>query len=115
MADMSALGRGSWSIEFMVAAGLVFEIIAAACSSPQTTEINAAMRAETLMKWVLIGMAMSAVFVGIAAFMSKDKWPPLLGGGLAGAMLWMAYAHAKAAGLKNGGPATETYLWRYNG
>lgn len=109
MADVSALGNGSWSIEFMVSAGLVFEIIAAACSSPQTTEINAGVRADTLMKWVIVGMAMSAVFVGIAAMMSKDKWPPILGGGLAGGMLWAAYAHAKAAGLKNGGPTTESY------
>jgi hypothetical protein len=109
MADMAALGNTDGAVEFMVSAGLVFEIIAAACSSPQTTEINASMRADTLMKWVLIGMAMSAVFVGIAAMMSKKKWPPLLGGGMAGAMLWMAYAHAKAAGLKNGGPTTESY------
>lgn len=108
MADMAALGRGSWAIEFMVAAGLVFEIIAAACSSPQTTEINASTRADTLMKWVLIGMAMSAVFIAIAAAMSKDKWPPVMGGGLAGGMLWMAYAHAKSSGLKNGGPSTES-------
>jgi uncharacterized BrkB/YihY/UPF0761 family membrane protein len=109
MADIAALGNTDGSVEFMVAAGLVFEIIAAACSSPQTTEINAGVRADTLMKWVIVGMAMSAVFVGIAAMMSKKKWPPLLGGGLAGAMLWAAYSHAKAAGLKNGGPTTESY------
>lgn len=109
MADMAALGNGNSSVEFMVAAGLVFEIIAAACSSPQTTELNAAARADTLIKWVTIGMIMSAVFVGIAAMMSKDKWPPLVGGGLAGAMMWTAYSHAKSAGLKNGGPTTETY------
>jgi hypothetical protein len=109
MADMGALGNGNRSVEFMVAAGLVFEVIAAACSSPQTTELNASARAETLMKWVMIGMAMSAVFVLIAAGMSREKWPPLLGGGLAGAMMWMAYSHAKAAGLKNGGPTTESY------
>lgn len=107
MADVAALGTGNSSVEFMVAAGLVFEIIAAACSSPQTTEINADKRADSLMKWVIIGMGMSAVFVLIAAFMSKDKWPPLFGGGLAGAMMWCAYAHAKAAGLKSNAPGTE--------
>ena len=109
MADMGALGGGDSSVEFMVAAGLVFEIIAAACSSPQTTEINASVRADTLMKWVIIGMVMSAVFVLIATAMSKDKKAPLMGGGLAGAMLWMAYAHAKSAGLQNGGAPTEQY------
>jgi hypothetical protein len=92
----------------MVSAGLVYEIIAAACSSPQTTEINAATRADTLMKWVLVGMAQAAIFVLIATAMDKDKWPSLLGGGLAGGMLWASYAHAKAAGLANGGPTTES-------
>lgn len=109
MADLGALGTSEGAVEFMVAAGLVFEIIAAACSSPQTTEINADKRADTLMKWVIIGMVMSLVFVLIAAAMSKRKWAPLLGGGLAGAMLWAAYAHAKAAGLRNlHMPGTET-------
>lgn len=93
----------------MVSAGLVFEIIAAACSSPQTTEINAGARADTLMKWVIIGMIMAGTFVLIAAFMSRDKWPALLGGGLAGGMMWTAYAHAKASGLANGGTPTESY------
>lgn len=106
-ASMDLIGS-SRAITFMVAAGLVYEIIAAACSSPQTTEINAATRADTLMKWVLVGMAQAAVFVLIATAMDKDKWPSLLGGGLAGAMLWASYAHAKSAGLKNGGPSTES-------
>jgi hypothetical protein len=109
MADMAALGNSDTSVEFMVAAGLVFEIIAAACSSPQTTELNADARADTLMKWVLIGMVMSAVFVLIAAAMSKKKWPALLGGGLAGGMMGVAYAHAKSSGLSDNKPPTESY------
>jgi hypothetical protein len=108
MNDMSLIGS-SRAITFMVAAGLVYEIIAAACSSPQTTEINAGARADTLMKWVLVGMAQAAVFVIIATMLDKDKWPSLLGGGLAGTMMWVSYSHAKAAGLKNGGPTTESY------
>ena len=108
MADMSLINSND-AVTFMVAAGLVYEIIAAACSSPQTTEINASARADTLMKWVIIGMCQAAVFVLIAAAMDKKKWPALLGGGLAGAMMWTSYAHARNAGLKNGGPTTETY------
>lgn len=108
MADMSLINSND-AVTFMVAAGLVYEIIAAACSSPQTTEINASARADTLMKWVIIGMVQAAVFVLIAAAMDKKKWPALLGGGLAGAMMWTSYAHARNAGLKNGGPTTETY------
>lgn len=110
MADMTLLGKsGSYAVEFMVAAGLVYEIIAAACSSPQTTEINAGTRADTLMKWVTLGMLQAAIFVIIAAMMSDHKWPALLGGGLAGTMMWVSYSHAKAAGLKSSEPPTETY------
>ena len=61
---MARLDNNSWGIAFLVAAGIVYEIIAAACSSPQTTEINASTRAGTLMKWVHIGLAQSALFVG---------------------------------------------------
>jgi|SRR5580658_5781971 hypothetical protein len=106
MADMSIVGS-SKAITFMVAAGLVYEIIAAACSSPQTTEINAGTRADTLMKWVIIGMLQAAFFVCIAAMLDEDHWPALLGGGLAGAMMWVSYAHAKSAGLKSVEPGTE--------
>ncbi|HXT92375.1 MAG TPA: hypothetical protein VN714_24335, partial [Trebonia sp.] len=56
-------GNGSTGIAFLVSAGIVNEIIAAACSSPQTTEINAAKRADTLMKWVNLGIAQAALFV----------------------------------------------------
>ncbi len=108
MPDMSVIGDDN-GVTFMVAAGLVYEIIAAACSSPQTTEINAGARADTLMKWVLIGMGQAAIFVIVAAFMTKEKWPALLGGGMAGAMMWVSYAHAKAAGLKSNEPGTEQY------
>jgi hypothetical protein len=108
MADMSLVGSDN-AVTFMVAAGLVYEIIAAACSSPQTTEINASTRADTLIKWVAIGMVQAAIFVLIAAWMDKDRWPALLGGGMAAGIMWASYAHAKSAGLKNGGPMTETY------
>jgi hypothetical protein len=109
MEGMSLVGN-SHAITFMVAAGLVYEIIAAACSSPQTTELNASTRADTLMKWVMIGMVQAALFVSIAAMMDKDHWPALLGGGLAGIMMWISYAHAKAAGLASNMPGTEQAL-----
>lgn len=101
--------KGDNAVTFMVAAGLVYEIIAAACSSPQTTEINANARADTLIKWVIIGLVQAAFFVAIAAMMDENKWPALLGGGLAAGIMWVSYAHAKSAGLKEGGPVTETY------
>ena len=109
MADAALIGRKDHAIAFMVSAGLVYEIIAAACSSPQTTEINASARSETLMKWVHLGLAQAALFVVIAAWLDKDHWPALLGGGLAGALMYLQYAHARRAGLRNDAPGTETY------
>ena len=108
MADAGLMNE-STAVTFMVAAGLVYEVIAAACSSPQTMEINASARADTLTKWVIIGELQAAVFVLIAACMDKKRWPALLGGGMAGLIMWACYAHAKACGLRNGGPATESY------
>ena|SRR5215831_2686011 len=91
---------GNAAISFLVSAGIVYEIIAAACSSPQTTEINADKRADTLMKWVHIGLAQSAVFIVIAVWLDKRRWPPLLGGGLAAVLMYAQYLHARDAGLK---------------
>lgn len=108
MADIASIGSDD-AVTFMVSAGLVYEIIAAACSSPQTTEINASARSDTLMKWVHLGLAQAALFVFIAAYLDKKRWPALLGGGLAGVLMWLQYAHAKSAGLRNGGPTTESY------
>lgn len=108
-ADMSLASGGSDGIAFLVSAGIVYEIVAAACSSPQTTEINASQRADTLMKWVHIGLLQAAVFVAIAAYYDpRHRQPILIGGGLAGALMYGQYIHAKTAGLKNGGPSTET-------
>lgn len=97
-------------VAFIVSAGIVYEIIAANCSSPQTTELNAQARADTLMKWVNIGVAQAAAFVIIAAaFEPARKKPIILGGSLAAAAMYALYYHAKHAGLTNGGTPTEVY------
>jgi len=101
----TAAGNG---VPFLVSAGIVYEIIAAACSSPQTTEINASTRADTLMKWVHIGLVQSAFFVAIAAWIDKDDAVPIIaGGGLAAGIMYGSYWHAKRAGLSSSEPGTE--------
>lgn len=106
---MLSLGSGSRAIAFLVSAGIMYEIIAKACSSPQTAEINIDKRADTLMKWVNIGTAEGFLFVGIAAFLEKDtRKAVLLGGTLAGGITYAEYVYAKHSGLKNPGPSTET-------
>jgi hypothetical protein len=93
---------------FLVSAGIVYEIIAAACSSPQTTEINADTRSETLMKWVNIGVAQAAVFVLAAAYIDTAHRKEILAGGSVAALLMYAsYVHARTSGLANPGPPTE--------
>ena len=102
------LGANSKGIAFLVSAGIVYEIVAASCSSPQTTEINAGARADTLMKWVYQGLGQAAVFIVAAALFDKAHAGPILvGGTLAGGLMYVQYAHAKEAGLASCEPGTE--------
>lgn len=106
---VEGLGGGSNGIAFLVSAGVVYEIMAAACSSPQTTELNAGTRAPTLMKWVHIGLAQSVLFVGAAAVIDrKYAGPILVGACLAAGIQYGCYRYASAAGLKSSEPGTET-------
>jgi hypothetical protein len=95
-------------IAFLVSAGIVYEIIAAACSSPQTTEINAGTRAPTLMKWVHIGMIQAALFVGVAAYFDRAHRKEIIAGGAsAGILMYGQYLHARSAGTASREPPTE--------
>lgn len=103
------MGSKTDGIAFLVSAGIVYEIIAAACSSPQTTEINAASRADTLMKWVNIGLVQAGVFIVIGAAMDPTHRKPIIAGGsLAAVIMYVSYYHAKQAGLKNPQPGSES-------
>ena len=101
------LGNGT---AFLVSAGIVYEIIAAACSSPQTTEINAGARASTLMKWVHIGQAQAALFIAAAAYIDRQHRVAILAGGVSAmGIMEASYLHAKTAGLDAAGAPTEQY------
>lgn len=108
MADVSTAMKGGGGVAFLVSAGIVYEIIAAACSSPQTAEINAHSRADTLMKWVHMGVGQAFVFVVVAAMLDPKHAPHILFGGLfaEGLMYWQ-YRHALRCGLKSTAPGTE--------
>lgn len=110
MADVAAAVSAGNGIAFLVSAGIVAEIIAKACSSPQTMEINASVRAGTLMKWVWIGITEAAVFVTVAALIDRKHRAALIAGGLSAAVITYAeYKYAKHSGLANSGPGTESY------
>lgn len=106
---IAEINSGASGVAFLVSAGIVFEIVAAACSSPQTAEINADTRADTLMKWVHVGSVMAAIFVIIAAIMDKKHSAAIVSGGaLAWALMYGCYWHAKQSGLASCAPGTET-------
>ncbi|MHB1595400.1 MAG: hypothetical protein ACYCO9_16455 [Streptosporangiaceae bacterium] len=107
MADVAS-GRASAGVAFLVSAGIVYEIIAFACSSPQTAEINIQTRASTLMKWVHIGESLGVVLVIVAAIVDrKNRVPIIAGGAVAITSSEVLYQYAKASGLKRPGPGTE--------
>lgn len=108
MADIASGMKGGGGVAFLVSAGIVYEIVAACCSSPQTAEINASTRADTLMKWVNLGVIQGIVFVVIAAMLDPKHAPQILAGGItAAALMYVQYAHAKKSGLKSNEPGTE--------
>jgi hypothetical protein len=94
-----------------ISAAVVYDVISATNSSPQTTEINARARSETLMKWVWIGLAQAALFIGLMVMAEPPgkKWRPIVGGGLGMVLLLAQYIHAKNSGMKSGAPGTESY------
>jgi hypothetical protein len=105
VAAQTSAGGG---VAFLVSAGIVYEIIAAACSSPQTTEINADRRSGTLMKWVHIGIAQAALFVAAAAYFDRAHRKEIIVGGVtAGVLMYAQYWHARDAGMKSSAPGTE--------
>lgn len=100
--------KGGDGTAFLVSAGVMYEIIAAACSSPQTTELNAGARSKTLMKWVNLGVIQGILFVVIAAIYEPKRAKAILSGGsLAAVLLYWQYDHAKKSGLASDEPPTE--------
>ena len=108
MPDIMGGGSGGVAVTVAVYAALTYDIISATNSSPQTTEINASTRAETLMKWVHLGLAQALLFGFIGVMLDTEtRWAPAVGVGLAGSLLYLQYIHARNSGLANGGPSTE--------
>jgi len=109
------LGDSGNGIAFVVSAGLVYEIIAFTCSSPQTAELNIKAREETLMKWVHLGQGLSALEIGIAVAVdrvSKGKnhtGAIVLGGAFAMASAEAFYIYARYSGLAKPGVPTEQH------
>lgn len=104
-------GNDSQGIAFLVAGGLVYEIIAFACSSPQTAEINIRKREGTLMKWVHLGQALAAVTIIFAATVDRRHRVSIIAGGVFAMVSAEAfYVYARRSGLARPDlPETEQY------
>ena len=75
-------------------------------SSPQTTELFAGERENTLMHWVLIGDAAAIGGGVVGSYVSKSPYPLLAAAGIALAM-HMLYKHAVARGIGQTAPGQD--------
>lgn len=107
---LEGFSRALAGVAFLSGALAMADIVAKACSSPQTMEINAQVRAGTLMKWVKVGMAEGAALVVIAACISPEVGGAFIAGAaIEGGITYFQYRHAKESGLASSAPGTETY------
>lgn len=103
-----SLGSGNNGVAFVVAAGVVWECIAFACSSPQTAELNIQTRGKTLMKWVHLGQGLAGLTIIIGAVVEPVTRGAILAGGIfAMASAEGFYLHAQRSGWARPGPGTE--------
>lgn len=91
-----------------VAAEMVYQLVGANMSSPQTAELNAPARADTLSKWVTITNVKAAAWITILCIIDKSLWPAF-GGALAAVEMAITYKYAINKGLSEGGQSTEKY------
>jgi len=104
------VGQALAGLAFLSGAQIMADIVAKACSSPQTMEINAQARAGTLMKWVGVGLLEGSCLIIVAAVISPQVSLAFVAGGAAeGVITFMQYRHAKRAGLSSAAPGTEQY------
>lgn len=100
--DLAAVLIGVWGT-------FALDVFSTLNSSPQTTELFAQDREDSLMHWVFIGSAV-AVGGGIAAtLISKKPWPMIAAALVAGGMFY-AYKHAVTRGKDQAPPSNG---WGY--
>lgn len=103
---------------FGIYADLAMNIASATNSSPQTTELFAQDRAETLWKWVKVGGVTAVGFGLVGTVLTRSLWPMVGVVAVIGVMFAM-YKNALSAGQKSKSseasdskPATITYLYQ---
>lgn len=105
---VSDLGSGLPAVKVAIGAELVYQLVGANMSSPQTAELNAAARAPTIDKWVNMTNIEVAGWLALLTLLDRSWWF-LIGGAIAGIGMWLKYRYAIGSGLRNGAPPTESY------
>lgn len=101
---MRLVGAGVAATLFGVYADLAYNCYSATNSSPQTTELFAGERSETLWKYVVLGDIQVAALAGVGfAVLSAGgqkglRWWPVIGAGTAAVAMHLMYVHALHAG-----------------
>ena len=113
----SLVGIGAAAL-FGIYADLAMNIASATNSSPQTTELFAGDRANTLWKWVKIGGVTAVGFGIVGAALTGSLWPIIGVAAVVGVMFAM-YKNALSAGQKAQGTGSSktsniTYLYAQN-
>lgn len=102
--DPKVLGGGLAAALFGIYADLAYNTYSATNSSPQTTELFAKDREDTLMKYVRLG---DLQVIGLSGFgfavltvsgQRGLRWWPVVGGGVVLVAMHAMYAHALKAG-----------------
>lgn len=91
------IAGGSRGVQFGVYAALGYDVMSATNSSPQTTELFASDRSDTLMKWVRIGGIQGLALGLFGSYLEKSMWP-LIGTTVAMGIMYAEYVHANASG-----------------
>lgn len=102
--NSARIRAASAALSFGVYADLAYNLYSATNSSPQTTELFAGDRAETLWKYVRIGHV-QAIGLGLFGSLLDRSWWPLLGTISIGGIMHGMYRHALAAGRGMAHPA----------
>lgn len=92
------------AVAFGVYADLAANMYSATNSSPQTTELFAGERSETLWKYVLVGHGQAVVFGIIGSVLDRTLWP-LIGTLSIGGIMHAMYSHALKAGQNKARPS----------
>ena len=94
--------------EVAITAEMVYQLTGSNMSSPQTAQMNAPARADTIDFWVRL-THWEAVGWTLFFCWLYGSWWPLVGGGLSWSGMYGKYRYAISSGLKDGGPPTENY------